>query len=324
MKRIARHSLRAAAAMLAMLHLAGGAAAQQCDYGISNVNFGAVDTLSGGAVDVSADVTVTCRTLLALLFPVQICINLNAGSGGSTGSVRHLSGPGAGKLDYMLYQDAARSVPWGSRTQPQLGAPVEITFNALSIGIPETRTRTIYARLLPGQASAPEGAYSSVFSGAQVEFNMQASLLTPPSCTTVSNNPSSASFTVSANVMANCNITAHDLDFGQHGILDSAVDATGQLDVVCTPGTSYAISMNNGLNGDGPTQRRMMLGGQSILYGLYKDSARSQPWGSSGGEVLTGTGTGTTVAVPVHGRVPPQATPGAGLYSDTVVVTITY
>ena len=39
---------------------------------------------------------------------------------------------------------------------------------------------------------------------------------------------------------------------------------------------------------------------------------------------LGGTGTAATQSIPVYGRVPAQATPPPGTYSDTVVATVTY
>lgn len=68
----------------------------------------------------------------------------------------------------------------------------------------------------------------------------------------------------------------------------------------------------------------MALGSQAVTYGLYKDAARSQPWGSAGTQLVTGSGAGAAQNLPVYGRVLPQSTPPAGSYTDTVVVTVTY
>jgi spore coat protein U-like protein len=68
----------------------------------------------------------------------------------------------------------------------------------------------------------------------------------------------------------------------------------------------------------------MTLGPETITYGLYRDSARSLVWGSLAGSTVSGSGNGTATAHPVYGRVPPQATPPPGTYSDTVVATVTY
>ncbi len=64
--------------------------------------------------------------------------------------------------------------------------------------------------------------------------------------------------------------------------LKSAVDASGNVAATCTAGTTYTISLDNGLTGTGPTACRMTLAGNQVTYGLYKDAARLQPWSSSG------------------------------------------
>lgn len=66
--------------------------------------------------------------------------------------------------------------------------------------------------------------------------------------------------------------------------------------------------------------------GAAVVYGLYKDAGRSQPWGDGAtpGSTVAGTGTGAAKGYTVYGRVPPQTTPTPGTYSDTVVVTVTY
>ena len=83
------------------------------------------------------------------------------------------------------------------------------------------------------------------------------------------------------------------------------------------------------LSGSSPMRRGLRqiligLGAAGITYGLYRNTQRTQPWSEAAGEVASGTGTGLLQSVPVYGRVPAQTTPGAGIYSDTVVATVTY
>jgi spore coat protein U-like protein len=69
----------------------------------------------------------------------------------------------------------------------------------------------------------------------------------------------------------------------------------------------------------------MSSSGVNVLYGLYQDSARTQPWGNTvGTNTTSGTGTGTAQTQTVYGRVAAQATPAPGSYSDSVVVTVGY
>jgi spore coat protein U-like protein len=69
----------------------------------------------------------------------------------------------------------------------------------------------------------------------------------------------------------------------------------------------------------------MANGAQTITYGLYQDSARSNAWGDTiGTNTESGTGTGSNQALTVYGRVGAQITSSPGSYSDAVVVTVTY
>jgi spore coat protein U-like protein len=48
-------------------------------------------------------------------------------------------------------------------------------------------------------------------------------------------------------------------------------------------------------------------------------------WGTTiGTDTVAGNGNGTSQTLTVYGRVPPQTTPPAAVYNDTVNVTVTY
>ena len=66
------------------------------------------------------------------------------------------------------------------------------------------------------------------------------------------------------------------------------------------------------------------LGG-TLNYGLYRDSGRTNNWGSTiGTDTQAGTGTGLLQNLTVYGRIASAQTPLAGVYTDTVTVTLTY
>ncbi|WP_027999091.1 Csu type fimbrial protein [Sinorhizobium arboris] len=300
------------------------ALAQSCSFGVTNVNFGTVDTLAGNAIDSTATVTVTCNGgVTGARF--NVCLNINAGSGGATSGVRQMRSASNAALNYSFYQNAARTTPWGAVDQLSLGNPVQLTLTATPLGSAQA-TRTIYARVLPGQQTTPSGTYTSTFSGTATgtRFNWRTYSVNPQPCSNVTQNPVSPTFSTQAIIASNCRVTAQRLYFGNYGVLNTNIDAAGNLGVTCTQGTAYSVGLSNGLSGTGPTNRRMTLGDRAVTYGLYKDAARSQPWGNSGAQAVTGTGAGVTQNLPVYGRVPPQPTPPTGTYSDTVVVTVTY
>ena len=98
------------------------------------------------------------------------------------------------------------------------------------------------------------------------------------------------------------------------------------LGPVCTNGTPYTVGLDGGLSGaTNPTQRKMTQGTAFVLYGLYRDAARSQAFGNTiGTNTAAGTGTGLSQTLTVYGRVAPQATPAPGTYTDTITATLTY
>lgn len=310
-----RHGLLAGfvTALLGLL-LAGPSRAQSCSLAITSMNFGSPAVLSGAPVDSTATITASCTNYAA----ANICVGLDAGSGGLSGFTRLMTGP-SGSLRYNLYQDAARTIPWGSRTNPGLGS---IPYKALSGSSNFTVTETIYGRLYAGQSAAALGSYSSNFSGAAAE----AYALT--SGTNCASGPATASiyggFSVLATVSPDCTVTSSALVFPSLGLITSVVDATTSLAVRCTSSTAYSVGLNNGGAGTGPTNRKMTAGGNSITYGLYRDAARSQPWGATSGLTASGTGTGSDQSFTVYGRVPAPQSPPPGSYSDTIVISVAY
>ena len=128
-------------------------------------------------------------------------------------------------------------------------------------------------------------------------------------------------------ITAECKvITASNMDFGTDGVLDAIIDTTSAMGVQCTNGQTYTISLDGGNGSSGTTTTRTMeLAAEFVNYTMWKDAARSQNWGNAGGEIMTGlTGTGALQNYTVYGRVPVQATPTAGTYTDTVTITVTY
>jgi spore coat protein U-like protein len=128
-------------------------------------------------------------------------------------------------------------------------------------------------------------------------------------------------------VTSSCVInSAATLNFGSHGVLTSNVDSTSILRVQCTNGTPYNIGLNAG-TGSGATVavRKMTQGSATINYSLYRNNGRTNIWGNTvGTNTVAGTGNGAARSYTVYGRVPPQTTPAAAVYTDTITITVTY
>lgn len=116
--------------------------------------------------------------------------------------------------------------------------------------------------------------------------------------------------------------TISAVDFGVYNRHEHHVDATGAVVVDCPLNQQWTLSFdggNNALNGE----RRMTNGdGDYIAYHLYSDAGRNTEIPING--TITGTGTGTNQAVPVHGRVETPTLPPIGTYIDFVIVVLSF
>lgn len=285
--------------------------AQSCTVSMTNVAFGTVNVLPGAAVDTTATIKVTCSGGGQT---VRACVNIACGSACDSTSRQMSSSSHTARYD--LYSNSTRTTLWGSWQTGYDTAGVQISVPANS-----STSQTVYARFLASQPTDVAGSYTSTVS-AFITYIKQSGAGNCPVGTL--NNTKSA--TVTATVSSNCTVGATAISFGSQGILSSNKDAQGTLSVQCTDALPYAVSLNGGLSGaTNPAQRKMTFSTGNVVYGLYQDSARSQPWGSTSGvNTASGTGTGLTQTLNVYGRVAPQATPKPGTYTDTIVATITY
>lgn len=288
--------------------------AQTCTVSMTNVAFGTVNVLPGTAVDTTATVTVSCSGGGQT---VRACVNIGCGSACDSTS-RQMSGPTSHTARYDLYSDSARTTRWGSWQTGYDTAGVQ-----LSVPKNGSTNQTVYGRFLASQQTDVSGSYTATLSGQPfITYVGSSGAANCPTGTLTA----SGSASVTATVSSNCTIGATAISFGSQGILSSNTDAQGTLSIQCTSGLPYAVSLDGGLSGaTNPTQRKMTFSTSSVTYGLYQDSARSTAWGSTAGvNTASGTGTGLAQSLTVYGRVPPQATPKAGTYNDTVVATVTY
>ncbi|MBP1852589.1 Csu type fimbrial protein [Rhizobium halophytocola] len=296
------------------------AEAATCSVAVDALNFGNVDTLSGLETSTTANVAISCSSVSPNARAVTICGNFGAGSGGASSSARKLRS-GSHSLDFQLSSSSAGGEPWGSYSNTSLGAPQRIVLSPSHKAA--SGTITLYGTVLGGQPTAAAGSYASTFGAADTAFYYAEGTALNCSAPT-SGSLAQTSFTASASVAGNCLIDVTDLNFGMHGVIDEDVTAEGSVDVTCTPGTAYMISMDGGLSGANDPQRRLMRSGtHTIAYGLYADSTYRVPWGNTDSDRVSGTGTGDAQVIPIYGLVEPQPA-AAGSYNDTVVVTITY
>ena len=320
-------SLRLVFAVMAILAcVPDKAQALTCSGTVTDVDFGAPNLMDAAPVDVMGTMTITC-TAIPLLTVIKLCPGIEAGAGGADGSARLMTGPSGNTLSYQLYQDAGRTQAWGSLGNPGLGTVPPLSLNGGLTGT-DTTTRTIYGRLFSGQSAMLPGAYRSDFTGTQVVLTYAPYLLVAlGSCTGfVGTQNAYPTFATMAAPAPGCTLTTADLAFPSAGVLNNAISGQTSMTVACTKNTPYSISLDNGVTGTAPAARQMKsAAGATVTYALYRDSGRSQVWGTaSSGAGFAGTGSGANVAVPVYGQAPVQTTPAPGVYSDRIVATIAY
>lgn len=297
--------------------------AQSCSVTAASGSYGTVDVLPGAAVDSSTTFSVSCSGKKN--DTVRLCIEMGRGASapGPSGE-RALTSGATDYLDHEFYTDAARSLIWGSWGSVVTVYPPGGVTSDLPLGSTGSanRTFTLYARILAGQQTKPPATYTWTGSSPGMRYGYLAAALCPTGGATVT----SPGSTWTAVVASNCLVSATGINFGSAGTLAANVDSTGTLSVQCTSTVPYIVALNGGnAAATDPTQRKMSKGAERITYGLYRDVARTLAWGSTGGvNTAAGTGTGLAQSLTVHGRIPPQTTPSTGVYSDTIVVTVTY
>src|SRR5262245_5323173 len=158
--------IRRLAALLLALLAPSATFGQSCNFNISSVVFTNVDTLSSADTDVTATIAVSCTGVA--LTTIRICPSIGAGSGGATASARQMTA-GASTLNYQLYQDAGRSVVWGSYNWVLPGTPPSMELPLALDGTGCTNL-TIYARAFGGHATVPPGTSTTSFSAADTDF----------------------------------------------------------------------------------------------------------------------------------------------------------
>jgi spore coat protein U-like protein len=319
---MARHLWRAllAGAVAACL-MSAPVQAQSCSATITPIAYGSADVLLNQPVDTTATLEISCTGTANST--VRVCANLGREWPTPGALSRRMISFGGNFLNHQLYSDAARTQVWGSWAGAgygsggvQIDIPLGPTGNA-------TRTRTIYGRVLADQQTVPAGLYGQLLTGTEHSFS---DAYLPTGNCPFGPYAQYANTWVTATVPTNCHVTAATLNFGTVGLIQTNVDSPSTIGVQCSSGLPYAVALDGGQTGaTDPTQRKMSKGSEQVTYGLYRDAARSLPWGSTAGtDTVSGVGNTAVQNLAVYGRIPAQTTPSPGLYVDTVVVTVTY
>jgi len=159
-------------------------------------------------------------------------------------------------------------------------------------------------------------------------------IVTTLACMALAAGPKSAdpstvttTFTVSTDVQTACVVSATPLNFGTY-TSTAASNATSTVTVQCNNLTTYNVGLDAGTATGATTSTRSMTGptGSLLLpYFLYQDAGQTKNWGDVvGTDTVAGTGNGSGQPITVYGHIAAGNVNRAGVYSDTITVTVTF
>ena len=293
-----------------------------CSATMTNVAFGNVNPQSS-QTDANATLNYTCTNSNNNTRYATVCFSIGDGAqGGGNSNPRRMQDGAADPLYFQLWQDVNHTIVWGSSFFG-VNTPVQVNVTVAGRGS-VSGSATMYGRVVGGQTTAIPGAYQDQFTGNHTALTINESNSSPPgSCSTsiLSQFP----FGVTATVVSQCSVSATTLDFGTVGLLLANTDGTSTVTLQCASGVAWQVGLDNGQHAAGTTRRMIGPTASLVTYELYRNATRTQRWGNTlNTDTAVGTGTGANQNLTVYGRVPNQTTPSAGVYNDTITVTVTY
>lgn len=315
-------SVVATVAAVLVLGTPGSArAAVTCSIAGSTLSFGTVNPYSGYPYSTSGTSNYTCTNSLGSTATVYGCVSIGIGTGGTTAANRTLSS-GANTLPIQITGGVAYPSQIGNGTAYPMEGPISFSIGSHGSA---SGTFTVAATIPQPSPAPPLGNYTSTFSSSDFQF-IFTTTSAPATCSALASGPystSSGHIVMSAQVPSQCTVSATSMAFPTASLLATTTTATATISTMCNNSTAVTVGLDNGATGSGPTARQMKSGANAITYGIYQDAGGTQPWGNTAGTntASVANGTGTLTA---YGRVPAQASPQPGSYSDVVNVVITY
>ena len=137
-----------------------------------------------------------------------------------------------------------------------------------------------------------------------------------------------ANLQVTAEVVANCDVSKNDIAFGPYDPVaankSAPLDRIDIISMQCTPGTSVKVELDNGQNGSG-AQRSMAGPSNSRLnYEISQGNSHNQRFGSGSDAGTKVAGTTGRLGFWMHSRIFPGQNVTVGSYRDTVLATVSY
>lgn len=128
-----------------------------------------------------------------------------------------------------------------------------------------------------------------------------------------------------------CTVSATGVAFGIYDPTSPAATlSSGTVAVSCTVPSGHnpvTIALSTGSSGSFAS-RTLSSGTDTLNYNLYLDAAYTQVWGDGTGGSVTDTQYVThgqpAFNATVYGVMPAMQSPGAGTFSDTITVTVSF
>lgn len=137
--------------------------------------------------------------------------------------------------------------------------------------------------------------------------------------------------TVQAQVADACTMTAENVNFGVVTLASGQpgyVSTTGKIRTTCTKDTEYTIKLGTGQSGNFSTGRTMKnsTNNDELKYSLFSNKNLTTIWGdgTNGTYAVTNIATGIEEVETIQAQVPYDQTAKAGMYTDSIVITIDY
>ncbi len=131
--------------------------------------------------------------------------------------------------------------------------------------------------------------------------------------------------TVTAAIGTTCSVNNTGINFGTV-VTTAATTTSGNVSVNCSNGLVFSLDLDNGVQPSGTANRQLANGANRLGYNIYTTNTFTQVWGSAmtGGTSQSFTGTGANQSISAFVKIPIQAAPPTGIYTDTVTVSAVF
>jgi len=142
-------------------------------------------------------------------------------------------------------------------------------------------------------------------------------------------------WSASASARVTCNVSVGNVAFGIYDVFSgSGLASTSSFTITCERTllipSERNLNFNMELSGNASTFREMSSGGHRLKYNLYANSNHTTPWGNgayarAGALTFSLANLGPeSVIYTVYGLVPGNQMVAAGVYGDTINVTVNF